>query len=218
MTPADIHGIIADTLATITVERAVIVGINGVDTSGKTRFTLALAQFLKNRGQATQIVHLDDFHHPKEIRSQGTDEIDAYINNAFNMELLITELLAPVHTGGSVDKTLHLLDLESDSMTNRKRYIITPDTIVLIEGILLYRPPLDSFFDYRVFLDIGFDEVMRRAAERDTGRFDENTADRYRRKYIPVQKWYLETHHPGQKADLVIDNTDWTTPEVIRQK
>lgn len=218
MTPAEIHGITADSLSAITIGRAVIVGVNGVDTAGKTRFAWDLAQYLIERGQATQIVHLDDFHNPKEIRAQGVNEIDAYIHNAFNLELLTTALLAPVHAGGSVEKTLSLLDLEMDNMTNQRQYTITPDTIVIIEGVLLFRPQLDTFFDYRIFLDIDFHEVIRRAAGRDKNRFDENVAERYRRKYIPIQKWYLKTHRPRQKADLLIDNTDWTAPALINNR
>jgi hypothetical protein len=35
---------------------------------------------------------------------------------------------------------------------------------------------------------------------------------RYREKYIPGQKLYLESVHPQSLADMVIDNNDFTQP------
>jgi phosphoglycolate phosphatase len=196
-------------------DRAMVVGINGVDTSGKTTFTLSLADYLRDHGHRTQVVHLDDFHNSRAVRSQGTDERDAYITHAFNLDLLVTELLEPASKSVIVDKHLTLLNLDSDTYTNVQYYRIDTHTIVLVDGVLLYREPLDAYFDYRIFLRIGFAEVLRRARIRDVPIHGEAFLELYRRKYIPIQEWYLKTYTPDQRADIVIDNTDPEHPLML---
>lgn len=204
-------------LSEIKPGRARVVGVNGVDTSGKTEFARRLDEYLKTQGHATQLVHLDDFHNPKAIRSRGRDPIDAYITNAFDLDRLTRELLAPARRGEGIRAELDLLDLETDRYTNQRRYEIDRDMIVLLEGVLLYRPPLDRYFDYRIFLDITFDELMRRAEARNVPRFGPEFLDRYREKYIPIQKRYFSTHRPRERSDVVIDNNDFNDPMILSE-
>jgi len=77
---------------------------------------------------------------------------------------------------------------------------------VSVEGVFLFRPELRSYFDYRTFLDIPFDEVLRRARLRDVPLHGESILKRYREKYIPAQRRYLAFWPPGQTADLIVDN------------
>lgn len=111
---------------------------------------------------------------------------------------------------------LTLLDLDTDLYINRKEYTIESDSLVLFEGVLLYRPPLEEFIDYKIFLDIGFDEMLRRAEARDVPRFGAEILAKYREKYIPVQKKYLEMYKPREKSDLVIDNSNPLLPKVMK--
>ncbi|HNT78047.1 MAG TPA: uridine kinase [Anaerolineae bacterium] len=208
----DLFAQIADTLAGMPTTRARLVGLNGVDTSGKTVFTNALAEFLAARGQHVTLIHGDDFHHPRALRSQGPDPVRGYIAHAFNLPLLEAALLAPARRGASVDKTLTLLDLDSDAFTLTRRYVIRPDTVVLVEGVLLFRPPVDEYFDLRIFLHVSFDEVLRRVAVRDVPRYGPGIVDRYHARYIPAQQWYLATYRPQERSDFVVDNTDYQNP------
>jgi phosphoglycolate phosphatase len=49
-------------------QKPAVIGINGVDTSGKSVFTLALNNYLQRRGLSTAIIHTDDFHNPRSMR------------------------------------------------------------------------------------------------------------------------------------------------------
>lgn len=191
-----------------------VVGINGVDTSGKTIFTNLLYKYLKSRGYQVELINLDDFHNPKETRRKGKNEIDAYINNAFNLDLLKNELLEPISNNQNIDKKLKLLDLENDTFSIKKKYSINRGSIVLLEGVLLYRNPINKYFDYRIFLDISFDEVLKRAQKRDLPLYGEGIIEKYKNKYIPLQKRYINEHNPIKKSDLVIDNSDFTFPKI----
>ncbi|MGM0446108.1 MAG: HAD hydrolase-like protein [Bacillota bacterium] len=195
-----------------------LVGINGVDTSGKTIFTNLLHKYLKSRGYQVELINLDDFHNPKETRRKGKNEIDAYINNAFNLDLLKNELLEPISNNQKIDKKFKLLDLETDTFSVKKEFSINIGSIVLVEGVLLYRNPINNYFDYRIFLDIPFDEVIKRAQKRDIPLYGESIVKKYKNKYIPLQKRYINEHNPIKKSDLVIDNSDFSFPKIKYKK
>ena len=110
--------------------------------------------------------------------------------------------------------TVDLLDLDADTYTNEKTFQANDNTVIIVEGVLLYREPLDEYFDYRIFLDISFDEVLRRAQERDVPKYGEAFLQRYVDRYIPAQKIYLNEYSPKEKCQLIIDNNDFTKPVV----
>jgi len=130
-----------------TAGKPLLVGINGVDTSGKTRFTMALSRYLEKCGLHTQIINVDDYHHPSEVRYSHPDPVTSYYAHAFDLERLVSELLEPLARNGAFDGGLRHLDLATDSYHHEKHYTITPHTIVLIEGVLLYREPIDRYLD-----------------------------------------------------------------------
>ncbi len=223
-TPADLLGIIRRCDLYLSIEgdlpeppsgKPLVVGVNGIDTAGKTTFARGLATYLRSRGKRVQLIHLDDFHNPAAVRSKGDNEIDAYLDNAFDLDLLNERLLAPISRGESLDCELELLDLDRDEYANRRRYRVDPDTIVILEGTLLFRPPQDRYFDYRIFLDIGFDEMMRRAEIRDVPLHGPAFLEKYRRKYIPIQKRYLRESAPRERCDALVDNRDWDRPALL---
>lgn len=191
------------------------VGINGVDTSGKTIFSNQFAKMLRSIGKPVVVVHLDDFHNPRALRAIGYNEIDAYIKNAFDLSTLLSEILCPIRQYGTVHKELTLLDLDSDSFVLKRKYDITEQTIVLLEGVLLYRQPIEDFIDFKIFLDIEFEEVIRRATVRDVPKYGIEFLEKYRKKYIPIQQWYLRFCDPKGKSDIVVDNSNPQCPRIL---
>ena len=69
-----------------------ILGVNGVDTSGKTTFARHYQRYLRAIGLAAEVISLDDFHNPKAVRAIGANEMEAYEQNAFDTEKLIREI------------------------------------------------------------------------------------------------------------------------------
>lgn len=192
-------------------EKPVVLGINGVDTSGKTTFAVHLAAYLKRRGLDVQLIHLDDFHQPKRVRNVE-DTPEGYLRNAFDLYRL-EDLLSVLKTEQR-NLQLDLLDLDRDTYTNRQTFRSSGETIILVEGVMLYRPPVDPFFDYRVFMDISLDQVLKRAKERDVPKYGPEIIEKYMKKYIPAQKMYMEKFSPKQRANLVINNDDYNRPSI----
>jgi HAD superfamily hydrolase (TIGR01549 family) len=190
--------------------RPFVTGISGIDGSGKTVFTEALARYLNESNRKVQVIRLDDFHNPREVRYAGEDQGDNYYNRSFNTRKIIDKLLVPARRQGKHNERLTLLDLNTDKFEVEKEFSFDGDTIVLFEGVFLFREELAPYIDYKIFLDIPFEESKKRAKGRDP----EAIIKKYDEKYLPAQAKYLEEYPPGKVADIVIDNTDREYPRV----
>lgn len=194
-----------------------IVGISGGYTSGKTVFAENLARYLAAGGYEVQVIHYDDFHRPLggiTWTGERGGEIDAFFNRAFDPHKLVEELLRPMKTDGFVDKDVACLNWSTGEYTNIVHFAAGADTVVLLEGVLLFRPPLMEYLDYRIFLDITTEEMLRRGRRRDVPRSGEWIMEKYVSRYIPVHQRHLEEDKPLQTADMVIDNNDYDAPVV----
>ena len=190
-----------------------VIGISGVDTSGKTVFSARLSRYLFSLGLVNTVLHLDDFHNPASLRRKGSSELEAYFDHAFDLQKLVSEVLHPLKARGSLHRTVRCLDLDTDKYDREISLHIEDADIVLLEGVLLFRPPVDDYLDARVWLDISFDEVLRRARLRDVPKYGEIFMERYRTKYIPVQQKFMEEFDPKGKSDAVINNDNYNRPE-----
>jgi uridine kinase len=202
-------------------DKAFIVGITGIDCSGKTSFAESLEKFLVSRGINTQLLHLDDYHNPMAYRYSSEDQAHNYFNKSFNIGKIVDELLIPIQQKKAFTTRLTLLNVETDKYEVEKEYSINPDTIVIFEGVFLFRKEFSPYLDLKIFLDISFEECIQRAWKRDSEDFSQRYGDieevnkRYEGKYIPAQRKYLAEYPPADTADLIIDNTDWEHPKIV---
>lgn len=198
-------------------DRPFIVGVNGVDTSGKTEFASELRRYLVKQGFHTEIIRIDDFHNESKIRYSKSDPVISYYDCAFDLSKLESDILYPLKTHGKLEVELVHLDLNSDRYTKKKSYCIKENSIVLIEGVLLYREPIRKYLDLKIYLDISFDEVLRRAQIRDSKIFGNELLNKYISKYIPVQKKYLQLENPKNTCDILINNENFSNPIILKK-
>ena len=73
-----------------------------------------------------------------------------------------------------------------------KSYSFDQNTIIIFEGVFLFRKELSPYIDYKIFLDISFEESKNRAKTRDVPVYGEEILTMYEEKYLPSQRRYLE--------------------------
>jgi uridine kinase len=191
------------------------VAIDGVDTAGKTTLANELVQPLKERGRHVIRASIDGFHRPRiERLRRGPDSPEGYYLDSFDLPSLQAALLIPLGPGGTRSYRRAVFDYRIDSQLNEPELQCPENAILLFDGVFLLRPALNDHWDFRVFIDIDFEEVVRRACQRDVGLFGsaEATAERYRKRYIPGQQIYLDTVRPKERADVIVENSDLTHP------
>lgn len=195
------------------------VGIDGVDTAGKTTLADELGALLAGQGRVVIRASVDDFHRPRaERHRRGPDSPLGFYHDTFDYPALRARLLDPLGPGGSQVIQTACYDLVAEAPLDPPPQTVPPDAILLCDGIFLRRPEIAACWDVHLFVQIDFAEVERRAAARDVDRFGGPgmTLARYRRRYIPGQRLYLAEANPAGRADLLLDNTDPAHPRLLR--
>ncbi len=91
-----------------------------------------------------------------------------------------------------------------------------PDLVVLADGVFLQRPELADLWHATVWVEADLEVAAERGAERNGVWFDslDETHERYRVRYIPAQRHYIEEERPHERATFILRNTDLTRPEL----
>lgn len=220
MTPGELHRSLAAFIcAGRLADRPVIVGINGVDGSGKTTLSINLTDALLAMGVPVCRISVDDFLHPREHRyRRGPQSPRGYYEDSVDYEAIIEAALKPAFNaeGGPIRcKTKHF-----DLINNKPVEVfedLAENSCLLIEGIFLFRLEIIPFLHIKIFVDADFEAVLNRVMTRDRGSLGDEAAvrSRYERKYIPGQKIYLNEDKPADISDIVVDNNNYTQPTVM---
>ena len=190
-----------------------VIGINGAITSGKTMFADKFNRYLIDNGYKTQLLHIDDFHNSRDVRMKDNSPEHYYANaiDTAAFTQLITEIKhAPVN------KTIAVRNMGTDDFTDTITLSTDMNTVVIVEGVLLYIPQMRELFDYKIVLDIGYDEILRRGIARDVPLYGDWIMELFTDLFIPVQKIYADTCKIYESCDLLIDNTDYNNPIITK--
>jgi uridine kinase len=212
---------LADLVATLRRPHPVRVAIDGVDAAGKTTLADELAAVLAARGRPVVRACVDGFGRPRADRyRRGELSAEGYWLDAFDYPALRTNLLEPLGPGGSRRYRTATFDIRTDQPRTEPLRLAPPDAVLVFDGVFLLRPQLNGSWDLRIFLEVSFQETLRRAVARDRALFGSANATRarYLRRYLPGQRRYLATVQPQRTADVVIDNHDPATPKLITSR
>lgn len=194
------------------------VAIDGPDTAGKTTMADELADALRGR-RAVIRAGIDGFHRPRVERvRRGELSPDGYFADSFDNDAVIANLLAPLGVGGDRRYRTAVFDYRADQPVTAGTRQAPPDAVLLFDGVFLLRPELRPYWDVSIFLEVGADEILRRAVDRDGELFggDEVTRLRYTSRYLPGQRLYREQARPADVADIVLNHEDPANPVVLR--
>jgi uridine kinase len=198
----------------------VLVGIDGVDVAGKTSFADKLADRLKESNRQIIRASIDGFHNPRSLRyRKGRNSPEGYYQDSFNIRLVIDKLLKPL-SSRNLEYREAAFDYRTDKKVNLPGKKADKEAILIMDGIFLFRPELVKYWDIKIFLDVGFDVTLQRAIKRakDQGTPDseQDIIDIYNRRYILGQKLYFQETAPQEKADILIDNSNYDSPVIMR--
>jgi uridine kinase len=186
---------LGDALAAVqTSDRLTRIGIDGVDGAGKTRLAEEVAQELTARRRPAVRITLDQFEQPTAERYTRDDlSPEGYYLDAFDLERF----------------RAHVLSVGAP-----------PELVVLADGVFLQRPELADLWDVTVWVEVDLEVAARRGAERNLVWFDSlnETHERYRSRYLPAQRRYIDEQRPHERATFVFRNTELTEPELVANR
>ncbi|MEW6036557.1 MAG: hypothetical protein AB1529_08150 [Candidatus Micrarchaeota archaeon] len=215
----DLVRYLAGAILEINADHPVRVGIDGADASGKTHLANDLAVELGKRGRQIIRASIDGFHNPRGIRyRKGRDSPEGYYLDSFDNQAIIDNLLAPLGPNGNRLIRTVIFDFRTDSEVDAVAIRATNNSILVMEGVFLFRPELASQWDLKVFLDVDFSTSLSRALKRDIYYLgsEEGIRQMYEKRYIPGQKLYFAACNPKEQADILVDNNDFDNPKITR--
>lgn len=207
-------------ILSIKINHPLRVAIDGVDGSGKTYLADELATNLEKSTRQIVRISIDKFHNPREVRYQkGRNSPEGYYFDSFNNNSVIEAVLRPLGPSGNFQYKKAVFDYKTDSEITSPLEQADSDAILLMDGIFLQRPELVDYWDLRIFLDVDFQHTVARAVKRDRwylGSEQETTAI-YNERYVPGQKLYFREAKPKEIANIVVDNSDFSNPIILRE-
>jgi len=173
-----------------------VIGINGLDCSGKTFLSKKLLEKTNQYGVNSKLIHIDDYGN-KEIQrtlyekfaagSFSADDLDMYYEKGINYN--------------QIARCINNLKQECN--------------ILIVEGVFMFKPILRDFFNFKIFLEIDQSIAIPRYSNRKKIEMDTRPLDVFEQIWIPSYKRYCRDIDPYSLSDIVIYN-DFQKPIINR--
>ena len=213
---------LADRILGLRLDHPTRVGIDGHSAAGKTTLADDLATVLRERSTRPVVrVLIDHFKRHVDLRTRypaGSPE--SYYFEMFDVDAIRDVLLAPLGPGGNRRYRTQIMDFSGRTPIDSGVHVAPDDAILVADGVFIQKPDLSRHWDLRVYLHIELADVLRRGTIRDRVWHDsaEAAAQRYRSYYIPGEELYLAEIRPAERADILIDNSDFEAPRIMRDQ
>ena len=171
------------------ISRSFVVGINGIDCSGKTTFAKAMSKYFSYYKIENDHLDIDNFNNP----AIESETYKSFVSGSWGKK--------------DLNKYYELIINYSDAIRavseSQKKY-----PLVILEGIFIYKPQLVNLFDLKIYLDIDISLGRKRFAKRSSLKQDKRPFEIYDEIWMLSHIRYESEVHPRRISDLVIDYND----------
>ena len=195
--------------ARIRESRSVVVGLSGIDGAGKGYLAGQIEAHLAQHAVPSAILNLDGWLNLPEKRFSETAPAKNFYENAIRFDEFFSQLVMPLRDGRSVQL---VADLVSETATEYRKhaYDFKSVSVIVVEGIFLFKAAYRQFFDLAVWIDCSFPTALARAINRgQEGLSPAKTIAAYERIYFPAQTIHFAQDQPRENADLIIENDSY---------
>jgi uridine kinase len=202
----DIANAVVSARLALSPHRALLVGISGIDGSGKSFVATQLEKQLRNLGWNVAALSADDWHSLGNIRNNPNNPGEHFYEHALRLSEMFEDLVLPLRDRFAVDITANYCDAKA-THHRKKRYQFSDVDIVLLEGIFLFKSAYRSHFDLKIWVDCSFTTALHRAIIRSQeGLPPTETKQAFETVYFPAQRLHFERDRPRDHAEVIFDN------------
>lgn len=192
--------------ATVPETRCLLVGVSGIDGCGKGYVARQLEARLALHGVIPAIVNVDGWLNLPEKRFNQSDPAENFYENAIRFDQFFTQLVIPLRNRRYVHVVADFTE-ETASKYRKHTYDFKDVSVILVEGIFLFKREYRTHFDFAIWIDCSFSTALARAIDRaQEGLSVAQTITAYETIYFPAQRIHLTHDHPRENADLVFEN------------
>ncbi|WP_043236764.1 uridine kinase [Streptomyces violaceusniger] len=193
-----------------------LVGIDGFTAAGKTSFGHELAGWISAAGRPVLRATLDDFKKPwRDRHLYDRESGEGYYRNAYDYEAVKRLLLDPCRSSGATACALCSIDPLTQRDHSSEVTPLGADAVLIVDGVFAFRPEINEYWDFRVWLQVDAELSVQRGAERDQDWAGTEAESIHRNKYLVAERIYLQEVDPLPMMDVVIDNSVFARPQVV---
>ena len=168
------------------ISQSFVVGINGIDCSGKTTFSKSVSKYFTHHKIENDHLDIDNFNNP----AIENETYKAFVSGSWDEENL----------NRYYELIINYSDVIRAVSESQKKY-----SIVILEGTFIYKPQLVDLFDLKIYLDVDISLGRKRFAKRWSLKRDKRPFDIYDEIWMLSHIRYESEVHPKRISDLVID-------------
>src|ERR1044071_2875348 len=203
---APVISAIAEKRKALSPERALLVGISGIDASGKGFVTAKLSDQLKERGWKIATIGVDDWLNLPHVRYDALNPATHFYEYAIRFEEMFEQLVLPLRNKRGVNLEADFTE-ETANAYRKHLYAFHEIDIVLLEGIFLLKPDHRHHFDLTIWVDCSYATALQRAITRCQEKLPpRETGAAFETIYFPAQRFHIERDNPRAAANIVISN------------
>lgn len=159
----------------------VLLGVSGIDCSGKTTLAKALLERASGEGIAAKLVSVDDFIIPQADRFSTGQPVTDYFEHTFDQNEFAAQV-ERLKQSGEVQ-------------------------LVIGEGVFLFRRELVGIWDQKCWLEMSIERAVRCGSVRDAELFGSPAQAKaeYLNRFMPAHEHHLQRDNPAATADFVFE-------------
>jgi uridine kinase len=187
-------------------DRAVLVGISGIDASGKGYLAAKIADRLQMEGLEVALIGADDWLNLPDVCINPDNYAEHFYEHAMRFDEMFEQLIMPLKQKRKLSLIADSADPKATAY-RKHRYDFRNIDIVLLEGIFLFKPVYRHHFDLTVWIECSFECALERAIERaQEGLPPAETIQAFETIYFPAQRIHLAHDNPREAADIIFIN------------
>ena len=205
---------LAEAVRSVTVAHPTRVAFDGIPGAGKTTLADELAVVLRAQGREVIRATVEDFLNPSSVRHPWSGSAEGWYSHNTDVGALRRVLLDPLGPDGDRRIQRAIYDKATDTSVSAPVTTSAIDAVLLFDGVFLLRSELLERWDLRILVSATFETALDRSRIRDQTPLmsADEVERRYRRRYMPSQRFYFETIRPAERADIIVYNEDPQQP------
>jgi uridine kinase len=201
---------VADAIAkkrdAVVPNRAVLIGISGIDASGKGFITAKLVERLLDSGWNTAAISADDWLNLRHVCVNPNNYAEHFYQHAIRFDEMFERLILPLKQSREISITADCADAKATTF-RKHHYEFRNIDIVLLEGIFLFKPGCRGHFDLKIWIECSFESALQRAIARgQEGLPPTETITAFETIFFPAQRIHLAKDSPREAADIIFAN------------
>ena len=192
--------------ATIPATRCMLVGLSGIDGCGKGYLARQLEARLALHSITSAILNVDGWLNLPSKRFDPNNPAKNFYANAIRFDQFFEQLVLPLRDHRSLRLVADVTE-ETASCYRSHTYDFKDVSVIVVEGIFIFKSEYREFFDLSIWIDCSFPTALARAIGRgQEGLSAANTIAAYETIYFPAQRIHFAEDHPREHADVIFDN------------